>query len=206
MIRRIAAAVLTSLLIAAPMARAADLAPALARVTPADHVLGSTSAPVTVIEYGSVACPACASFNETVFPQLKAKYIDSGKVRYVFRPMLTGVPVIAVAGTRMAECAGNDKYFAVVDAVMRGQKEYYAWGESNIIAQPILVKIAAAFGLPEAAFNTCAGDATGLNRLQQAHKAAIEAGIRSTPSLFVNGKALEQHDLDSVEAAIKAAK
>ncbi|MFT4075210.1 MAG: thioredoxin domain-containing protein [Asticcacaulis sp.] len=206
MIRRIAAVVLTSFLIAAPLAQAADLSPALTKIAPTDHVLGSASAPVTIIEYGSVACPACASFNESVFPQLKAKYIDTGQVRYVFRPMLTGVPVIAVAGTRMAECAGNDKYFAVVDAVMRGQKEYYAWGESNIIAQPILVKIAASFGLSEAAYNTCASDAAGLSRLQAAHKAALDAGVRATPTLYVNGKAVEQHDLDSVEAAIKAAK
>jgi protein-disulfide isomerase len=120
--------------------------------------------------------------------------------------MLTGVPVIAVAGTRLAECAGPGKYFDVVDAVMRGQKDYYAWGESNIIAQPILVKIAASFGMNETAFNACAGDSASLARLQQAHKSAIESGIRSTPSLFVNGKELERHDLDSLEAAIKTAK
>lgn len=205
MIRRFAAAAVAAFLFA-PLAQAADLSPALVKVTPTDHVLGSAKAPVTIIEYGSVACPACASFNETVFPQLKAKYIDTGKVRYVFRPMLTGVPVIAVAGTRMAECAAPGKYFDVVDAVMRGQKDYYAWGESNIIAQPILVKIAASFGLSETAFNACAGDAAGLARLQAAHKSAIESGIRSTPSLFVNGKEMERHDLDSLEAAIKATK
>jgi protein-disulfide isomerase len=188
------------------LAQAADLTPVMARIAPTDHVMGSSNAPVTIIEYGSVACPACATFNETVFPQLKAKYIDTGKVRYVFRPMLTGVPVIAVAGTRMAECAGNDKYFAVVDAVMRGQKEYYAWGESNIIAQPILVRIAQSFGLSEAAYNTCAADAAGLTRLQGEHQAAIKAGVASTPTLYVNGKTIEQHDMDSLEAAIKAAK
>jgi len=188
------------------LAQAADLTPVMARIAPTDHVMGSPNAPVTIIEYGSVACPACATFNETVFPQLKAKYIDTGKVRYVFRPMLTGVPVIAVAGTRMAECAGNDKYFAVVDAVMRGQKEYYAWGESNIIAQPILVRIAQSFGLSEAAYNTCAADAAGLTRLQGEHQAAIKAGVASTPTLYVNGKTIEQHDMDSLEAAIKAAK
>ena len=163
-------------------------------------------APVTVIEYGSVACPACAAFNESVFPQIKAKYIDTGKARYVFRPMLTGSPAIAVAGTRMAECAGKDRYFAVVDAMMRGQKEYYAWGESNIIAKPILNRIAASFGMNEAAFNACAGDAAGLARLQKAHQAALDAGVTSTPTLYVNGKQVEHHDLASVEAAIKAAR
>jgi 2-hydroxychromene-2-carboxylate isomerase len=68
------------------------------------------------------------------------------------------------------------------------------------------VKIAASFGLSEAAYNSCAGDAAGLARLQQAHKAAIDAGVHSTPSLFVNGKAVEAHDFDGLEAALKTAK
>jgi protein-disulfide isomerase len=201
-------AVLTALAVsfAAVTAQAGDLSAQLARVTPADHVLGRADAPVTLIEYGSVACPACAAFNESVFPQIKANYIDTGKVRYVFRPMLTGVATIAVAGTRLAECAGKDKYFAVVDAMMRGQKDYYAWGESNIIAKPILNRIAAGFGFSEAAFNACASDPSGLQKLNSEHEAALDAGIRSTPSLFVNGKAVENHDLASLEAAIKVAK
>ena len=200
-------AVLTALALsfAAVTAQAGDLSPQLARVTPADHVLGKADAPVTLIEYGSVACPACAAFNESVFPQIKADYIDTGKVRYVFRPMLTGVPTIAVAGTRLAECAGKDKYFAVVDAIMRGQKEYYAWGESNIISKPILNRIAAGFGFSEAAFTACASDPKGLQALNAEHKAALDAGVRSTPSLFVNGKEVQNHDLASLEAAIKAA-
>ena len=181
-------------------------APALATVTPADHVLGSPKARVTIIEYGSVACPACAQFNEAVMPQLKAKYIDTGKVRYVFRPMLTGVGTIAVAGTRLAECAGKDKYFAIIDAMMRGQKEYYAWGESNIIARPVLAKIAQSFGFDEAAFNACAGDANGLRQLQEQHTAALDAGVRSTPTIYVNGKVIERHELADIEAAIAAAK
>ncbi|MGN6424222.1 MAG: thioredoxin domain-containing protein [Asticcacaulis sp.] len=201
-------AVLTALALAlaAATAHAGDLSPQLAQVTPADHVLGKADAPVTLIEYGSVACPACAAFNESVFPQIKADYIDTGKVRYVFRPMLTGVPTIAVAGTRLAECAGKDKYFAVVDAMMRGQKDYYAWGESNIIAKPILNRIAAGFGFSEAAFTACASDPAGLRKLNAEHEAALDAGVRSTPSLFVNGKEVQNHDLASLEAAIKAAK
>lgn len=190
---------------AASAVQAADLSPALSKVSPQDHILGSPAAPVTMIEYGSVACPACAAFNETVFPQIKAKYIDTGQVRYVFRPMLTGVPTIAVAGTRMAECAGKDNYFKVVDAVMRGQHDYYAWGESNIIAKPILNKIAASFGMSEAAFNACAGDPAGIQRLDAEHQAALKAGVTSTPTLYINGKKVENHDLSSLEAAIKAA-
>ncbi|MGA9659296.1 MAG: thioredoxin domain-containing protein [Asticcacaulis sp.] len=199
------AGLVAALSLIATGALAADPA-SIATVTATDHVLGNPRAPITLIEYGSVACPACASFNEDVMPQIKAKYIDTGKVRYVFRPMLTGVPTIAVAGTRLAECAGKDKYFAVVDAVMRGQKDYYAMGENNMLARPVLIKIAQSFGLDEAAFNTCAGDADGLQGLQNQQDAAIKAGVRSTPTLFVNGKKLENNQLADVEKAIADAK
>src|SRR5438105_4018250 len=104
---------LVGLALAAPLAVAAPAMP-----SPADRTLGDAKAPVTVIEYGSVACPICGRFNDNVMPMLKAKYIATGKVRYIFRPMLTGVATIAVSGERLAECAGKDKYFSVVDAVM----------------------------------------------------------------------------------------
>lgn len=175
-------------------------------VTPADHVMGNRDAKITVIEYGSVACPACAHFNETVFPQFKAKYVDTGKVRYVFRPMLNGVATVAVAGTRLAECAGNDKYFSVIDAVMRGQREFYPNGETNIFARGVLLRIAKSHGIDEAAFNTCVTDADGLRRMNQYQADAFSAGVHSTPTLFVNGKRLEHDELADLEAAIAAAK
>jgi protein-disulfide isomerase len=168
-----------------------------------DHVMGDPNAKVTVIEYGSVACPACAHFNEGTFPQFKAKYIDTGKVRYVFRPMLTGVATIAMAGTRMAECAGNDKYFSVVDAIMRGQHEFYATGETDVFARPALVRIAKSYGLDEAAFNACAADPAGLHRLNQAHADALTAGVRGTPTFFVNGKKVDE--TTGLEDAVTAA-
>ncbi len=170
-------------------------------VQPTDHVLGAPTAKITVIEYGSVACPGCAHFNETKFPDFKAKYIDTGKVRYVFRPMLTGVPTVAVAGTRLAECAGKDKYFSVVDAVMRGQHEYYPNGETNIFARGVLIKIAKNYGIDEAAFTQCVGDAAGIDRLKQAHADALSAGVKSTPTFFVDGKKVDENDLESTLAA-----
>jgi len=167
-----------------------------------DHALGSPKAPVTVVEYASVACPYCANFNATVIPEFKAKYIDTGKVRYIYRPMLTGVQTIAVSGERLAECAGNDKYFAVIDAMMRGQKEYYAYGESDVFARPILLRIAKSFGFDEAAFDKCVADPNGLSALNAKNDKYLESGIHSTPTIVVNGKELVDPSLKTLSAAI----
>ena len=170
-----------------------------------DHALGNPKAPVTIIEYASVACPYCANFNATVMPELKAKYIDTGKVRYVYRPMLTGVQTIAVAGERLAECAGNDRYFAVVDAMMRGQKEFYAYGESDVFARPVLLRIAKSFGFDEATFDKCVADPNGLSALNARNDKYLESGVHSTPTIVVNGKELVDPSLKTLSAAIDAA-
>src|SRR5439155_2600770 len=94
-----------------------------------DMTMGSPNAKVTMIEYASVSCPHCARFATEVFPAFKAKYIDTGQVRYVAREALTGDPAIAAAGFLTARCAGKDKYFQVVDAIYRAQPEIFATGE-----------------------------------------------------------------------------
>jgi protein-disulfide isomerase len=179
--------------------------PVAAQDVAGDRALGNAKAPVTVIEYGSVACPVCAEFNADVMPDLKAKYINTGKVHYIYRPMLTGVQTIAVAGERLAECAGNDRYFAVVDAVMRGQKEYYAYGESDVFARPILLKIAKSFGFDEAAFDKCVMNPAALNTIDANNTRYLDSGIHATPTIVVNGKHLVNPDFKTLSAAIDAA-
>ncbi len=193
------------LAVIASFALAFFAAPLSAQEVPGDHAMGNPKAPVTVIEYGSVACPVCGNFNETVMPDLKAKYINTGKVRYIFRPMLTGVDTIAVSGERLAECAGSDKYFAVVDAVMRGQKEFYAFGESDVFARPTLLRIAKSFGFDETAFNACVMNPAGLNAINANNSKYLESGIHSTPTLVVNGKAMINPDFKTLSAAIESA-
>ncbi len=180
-------------------------APLHAQEVAGDRAMGNPRAPVTVIEYGSVACPVCGNFNETVMPDLKAKYIATGKVRYIYRPMLTGVQTIAFSGERLAECAGNDRYFAVVDAVMHGQKEFYAFGESDVFARPTLLRIAKSFGFDEAAFDKCVMDPAGLNAINANSRKYVESGIHSTPTIVVNGKQMIDPDFKTLSAAIDAA-
>ena len=202
---RILAALIATLLIATPFVTEASAQDAGVKELPGDHALGNPKAPVTVIEYGSVACPICGRFNETVMPELKAKYIETGKVRYIYRPMLTGVQTIAMSGERLAECAGKDRYFAVVDAVMRGQKEYYAYGESDVFARPVLLRIAKSFGFDEAAFDKCVMDPAGLKAVNADNTQYLESGVHATPTVMVNGKELTDPDFKSLSAAIDAA-
>jgi len=110
-----------------------------------------------VIEYASLSCPHCGHFNETIFPSLKTKYIDTGKVRYTLKEMLTEPATVAAAGFLIARCAGPEKYFAVVDQVFRSQPR---WQSGNI--KPIFQEIAAANGVDEEHFNACLTDQQGV--------------------------------------------
>ena len=173
-----------------------------------DMAMGSPTAKVTIIEYGSVACPFCAHFNETVLPELKAKYIDTGKVRYIYRPMLTGVMSIAMAGELMAECAGKDKYFSVVDAVMRGQHQFYAMGENDMLARPVLLHIASTVGMDQAAFTACTTNPAAYKALMARYNGYLDAGVTSTPTLYLNGQPFEYkgNGISEFDAAIAKVK
>ncbi|HMP61919.1 MAG TPA: thioredoxin domain-containing protein, partial [Phenylobacterium sp.] len=94
-----------------------------------DMTLGDPNAPVKMIEYASLSCVHCATFNNDVFPTLKTKYIDTGKVHYTFREFLTPPVEVAAAGFLLARCAGEDRYFEVVDAIFHSQREMFTSGD-----------------------------------------------------------------------------
>jgi protein-disulfide isomerase len=107
------------------VAQTADLAE-LSKPGPlGDKVLGSATAPVTIVEYASVTCPHCASFHSQTYPKLKEKYIDTGKVRLVFREFPTGPVNASIAGFMLARCSG-DKYFPMIDAMFEQQQVWTA--------------------------------------------------------------------------------
>lgn len=169
-----------------------------------EMTLGSAKAPVHVIEYLSVSCSHCAHFNEEVFPTLKAKYVDTGRVRWTFRELLTPPQQVAAAGFLLARCAGPGKYFKVVDEVLRSQPR---WKSGNI--KPIFLEIAQKNGLTEAQFEACLRDEKALNALEARVRYAVETDkVEGTPTFFVNGKRVEGAHVPSLadmEAAIAAA-
>lgn len=172
---------------------------------PDDMAIGSPRAPVTVIEYASVGCPHCGVWNNTVFPAFKARYVDTGRVRFVVREMLTGVPAIATAGFMLARCAGPAKYFQVIDAIYHRQADMFQPGAA---AGPILEEIAKSAGLDEAAFQACIDDQKGLDALNtRAQRHANDDQVDSTPIFFVGGQRyVGEQTLAQLATAIHAAR
>jgi protein-disulfide isomerase len=160
-----------------------------------DVVLGSDKAPVTIIEYASMTCPHCAHFSEDTFPELKKRYIDTGKVRFIFREF--PLDTLAAAGFMLARCAGNDKFMPIVETLFAKQADW-------VVQNPIepLKAIAKQFGFTEDSFKECLANQKVLDDIQAVRdRAAQKLGVNSTPTFFINGKRL-QGDV-SIEAMAK---
>lgn len=150
---------------------------------PWDMSLGDPNAPVWIVEYLSLTCPHCAHFNNEVFPDFKAKYIDTGRVYYTIRELLTEPAQVAAAGFLTARCNGGGRYFTVVDQVFRSQPR---WRQGQI--KPIFLEIAKANGLTEAQFEACLVDDKAGDALEQRIQYAVETDkVNGTPTFFING-------------------
>jgi protein-disulfide isomerase len=176
-----------ALLLATAVALAGAPAMAAPAALPGDMTLGNPRAKVEVIEYASVACPHCAHLNETVLAPFRARWVDTGKVHFVLKEMLTGSPTVAMAGFLIARCAGPAKYFKVVDEIYRSQPQ---WQEGQV--KGVLQRIAAGNGVDETHFNACLQDQAAIEAVNARNtRAAEQDGVDSTPTVFVNGKKLD---------------
>lgn len=189
----------------ATLALAACSKPAGGPAVSADNMtMGKADAPVKLVEYASLTCPHCARFNADVFPQIKAKYIDTGKVQYTLGEFLTPPNEVAAAGFLLARCAGKDKYFQVVDAVFRSQSEWVSTGD----IRGSLLRVAQSAGMTEAQFNACVTDEAALKALNdRVEKVGKSGDVTATPTFFVNGKKVKEGEMTmaEVDAAIAAA-
>ena len=165
-----------------------------------DMSMGDPKAPVKMVEYASASCTHCATFNNTVFPAFKAKYIDTGKVHYTLKEFLTPPNELAAAGFLTARCAGKEKYFSVLDAIFRSQQEIFQTGDMR----GVLLRVAQSAGLTESQFNTCITDETALKALNARVERAIKQDkITGTPAFFINGKSVGSGEI-SLAALEKA--
>ena len=168
-----------------------------------DMSLGPANAKVTVNEFASLGCPICAKWNNEVFPAFKAKYIDTGKVHYVFHEFLTGDLPVAGAGFLLAHCAGKDKYFQVLDAVFHQEADLLE-SDQGAAKRARLVNIAGSVGMTEPQFETCVSDDAALKALNDRSDAAhTKYNIESTPTFIINGKSyVGFQDLAMMDKAI----
>ena len=145
-----------------------------------DLWIGSKDAPVTIVEYASTTCSHCATFHNTTFKELKEKYIDTGKVRFVLREF--PLNPVDMGAYMLARCS-DDKRDAVVGLLFAQQK---AWANDKPLAG--LSQILRQTGMPQERFESCLKDQALYNKLTEARDlAAKEFGVNSTPTFFVNG-------------------
>lgn len=147
-----------------------------------EQSMGSDSAPVTIIEYASMTCPHCAHFALTTFPELKEKYIDTGKVRFILREF--PFDPVAVGAFMLARCAGKDKFFPLVDLLFRTQQ---TWAVDHPL-KPMLSVVKQA-GFTEDSFKACLANQKVLDGIEWVRKRAAEKfKVDSTPTFFINGQ------------------
>ncbi|PDQ17983.1 disulfide bond formation protein DsbA [Mesorhizobium sanjuanii] len=173
----------TSVAVKAPEAQGTvDMAALLKPGALPDEQLGKDDAKVTIVEYASMTCPHCAHFAETTFPELKTKYIDTGKARYILREF--PFDPSAEAGFMLARCA-KDNYFPMVDVLFKQQANWV--GVNN--TKDALLQISKLAGFTQESFEACLTDQKLLDDVRSVQKrGADEFKVDSTPTFFINGK------------------
>lgn len=167
-------------------------------------VLGDPAALVTLVEYASTTCGHCQAFHTEVFPDLKAKYIDTGKVKLQFMMMPTQPVGLALAGEAIARCAGEDRYFDVIDTLFKQQEALFESGRNPWKLQQDLRAIGAEVGLDKDEVGTCMAN-EAIVELVRAGVQAAPADITGTPSFAIGGEKLELESLEDLSAALDAA-
>ncbi len=183
----VAAVVLSDAVVGTPTAErgpAPSPADAGGYEVPGDRVLGADDAPVTIIEYASLTCGHCGQFHVTTFKKLKDTYVDTGKVRWIFREFPTAPADRAIAGFMLARCVSEDRYFGFLDVLFKQQERWVTAPN----AYEELRTIAKLTGMNDETFEACLKDQTEMDRIVQVTEDAQRRyDVDSTPSFVING-------------------
>ncbi|HEY4162913.1 MAG TPA: DsbA family protein [Dongiaceae bacterium] len=157
----------------------------LAKAQPDDLVIGDANAPITMIEYSSLSCPHCARFQQEVMPQIKADYIDKGKVKLVMRDFPLNKPALQAA--TMVHCLSPVRAFAMEDLLFKTQDQWLIEDATEPLAG-----IAANAGMDRKTFDACLANKDTEAKIVATRKAGEDAfGINATPTFIINGIKLE---------------
>jgi protein-disulfide isomerase len=150
--------------------------------------MGPADAKITVVEYASMTCGHCQKFSTSVFPELKTKYVDSGKVRFIMREF--PLDNLAAAASMLARCAGGEKTFPMIETLYEKQADW-AFTQGNPV--PKLFDIAKQAGFTQESFDKCLTDQKLLDQITGGRTRASDTfGVSSTPTFFINGKRLTE--------------
>jgi protein-disulfide isomerase len=164
-----------------------------------DVALGPADAKVTIVEYASLTCGHCAAFHEKTFPELKKRYIDTGKVRFILREF--PLDPLATAGFMLARCDGNEKYYPVTDLLFDRQSAW-AFTQKPLDALQQMMRQA---GFSQEKFEGCLKDQKLYDAVVAVRKRAEERfKVNSTPTFFINGeRKTGSMSIDELEKILK---
>jgi protein-disulfide isomerase len=152
----------------------------------ADRVLGKADAPITIVEYASLTCPHCADFNKDIMPELKARYVETGKAKLIYRDF--PLDQIALKASMLARCAPADKYFSFIDVLFQNQGTW-ATAKDPVAALEKLGKLG---GVSSEQFQACmANQGLADAVLGERLRGAQEFKVEGTPTVLVNGKKID---------------
>lgn len=203
MIRKLAAALTLTLLAFGPAtAQEATTEAAPATVEIQDFSLGAADAKVEVIEYASFTCPHCANFHTTVYPQLKADYIDTGKIKFTYREVY--FDRYGLWAAMIARCGGEMRYFGIAEMIYAQQSEWAASDNPSVVVEN-LKKIGRTAGMDDATMDACMQDGAKAEAMVAHYQANSTAdGLEGTPSFKINGTMHSNMSYDDMKAIIDA--
>jgi protein-disulfide isomerase len=164
--------------------------------------MGKPDAPVAIVEYASTTCGHCRAFHDEIFPKLKEAYIDTGKARLVWMVMPTPPAEISLAGAAIARCAGEDKFFAVIDDLFDHQGELIESARNPWRLQKGLRDLGARHGLNADQVGTCIADKS-IEDVTLKHALEAPAFVTGTPAFVIGGADIDQ-TFEALSAAIDA--
>ena len=166
-----------------------------------DMVLGNPDAAVEVIEYASYTCPHCANFHASAWPQLKADYIDTGKIKFVYREVY--FDRFGLWASMIARCGGEMRFWGITDLIYERQREWIAGGSDPALIVENLRKIGKTAGLDDAALDACMSDGETAQNLVAWYESNSKAdGITGTPSFIINGEKYSNMPWDEFKALL----
>lgn len=180
-----------------------------------DMVIGDKNAPIEIIEYASTTCPHCATFHREILPELKKKYVDTGKVKIIFRNYVFQQPFDVFAAS-LNRCVSEKKFFPLLGLYFKRQRSWVKYKEFGELksygkyaalgfAKGEAIKIAKIAGMKESDAYMCLARPEILKYLMDGNKHAVEKyGVNSTPTIIVNGKKLDSYQFEAIEEAILA--